>query len=332
LADTIKILNDDDALTATLHKEQGADEEKKAYCSDHFDKTEDKITGLQNSISDKKSEASDAKENLATFEEEIAALKAGIASVDKMVTEATENRKAEAAAHQALVTSNTAAKELILFAKNRLNKFYNPKLYKAAPKRELSEDDRIYVSQGGDIPTAAPGGIANTGVTAFVQLSKDAPPSPPAVAAAYTKKSQESGGVIAMMDLLVQDLDKEVQVSAVEEKNGQAEYEATMADSADSRRDDSKALTNKEAAVADMKSFLEENAGEVKGLSRELMGAKEFSASLHAECDWLLKYFEARKTARSDEIESLANAKAVLSGADYSLVQRHSLARVQKIV
>merc|ERR1719262_1334913 len=32
---------------------------------------------------------------------------------------------------------DTSAKELLLFAKNRLNKFYNPKLYKAPPKRVL---------------------------------------------------------------------------------------------------------------------------------------------------------------------------------------------------
>merc|ERR1711935_1263174 len=106
---------------------------------------------------------------------------------------------------------NTAAKALILFAKNRLNQFYNPAMYKPPPKRELSEDDQIYVNQGGDIPTAAPGGIANTGIAAFVQISahKDAPPPPPATAAASTKKAEGSNGVIAMMDLLVQDLDKE---------------------------------------------------------------------------------------------------------------------------
>jgi len=327
-----KVISMIDGLVASLHKEQTDDDHKKEYCGHHFDQTEDKITGLQNAISDKEAEAVDARENLATYQDEVVALKAAIAALDKMVAEATENRKSEAAAHQALVTSNTAAKELILFAKNRLNKFYNPKLYKAPPKRQFSEGDQIYVNQGGDIPTAAPGGIANTGITALVQLRKDAPPPPPATAAAYTKKSQESGGVIAMMDLLVQDLDKEVQASTVEEKNALAEYEATMTDSANSRRDDSKALTDKEAAVAELKSFLEGNAEEAKGLSRELMGAKKYQASLHGECDWLLQYFEARKTARADEIESLGNAKAVLSGADYSLVQSRTMARVQKLV
>merc|ERR1719506_3427436 len=92
-------------------------------------------------------------------------------------------------------------------AKNRLAKFYSPKMYKAPPKRELSEEERITVNMGGTLaPTAAPGGIAGTGVTAafaqyqaeaqdesvgFLQVraasKKAAPPPPPATAGAYKK-------------------------------------------------------------------------------------------------------------------------------------------------
>jgi len=328
-----KVIKMVDNLVAALKTEQGDDDDKKEYCSAQFEKTKDKITGLKNAIEDGKTAAAEAKEGLDRLVEEIAALKAGITALDKSVTEATNNRQAESAAHKDLVTSNSAAKELILFAKNRLNKFYNPKLYKAPPKRQLSEGDQIYENNGGDIPTAAPGGIAGTGITAFVQMKgREAPPPPPATAAAYTKKSEESGGVIAMMDLLVKDLDKEIQVSDVEEKNSQEEYEQTIADSAEKRRGDSKALTDKEAAAADAKSFLEANAGEVKGLGKELMGATKYEASLHGECDWLLQNFDVRKQARTDEIDSLGRAKAVLSGADYSLVQSGSTARVRKFL
>merc|ERR1719316_2244276 len=73
--------------------------------------------------------------------------------------------KEESEDYTELMANDSAAKELIGFAKNRLNKFYNPKLYKAPPKRELSEEDSITVSMGGTLaPTAAPGGIAGTGI------------------------------------------------------------------------------------------------------------------------------------------------------------------------
>merc|ERR1719215_1918073 len=152
-----KIVKLIDNLVATLKAEQG-DDDKKEYCVAQFDTTEDKKKELERSISDLGTVIEESKETIATLGEEIAALKAGIVALDKQVSEATAQRKAEAAEHKDLMQSDSAAKELILFAKNRMNKFYNPKLYKAPPKRELSEGDQIYVNEGGDIPTEAPGG------------------------------------------------------------------------------------------------------------------------------------------------------------------------------
>jgi len=316
-----KIIKLIDEMVGVLGKEQGDDDDKKEYCDKQIDQTEDQKKELDLTISDLVKVIAESKEGIATLTEEIAALKSGIVKLDKQVEDATAQRQAESAEYKALVKSDTMAKELILFAKNRLNKFYNPKLYKPPPKRELSEGDQIYVNEGGDIPTEAPGGIANTGVGAFVQVSmrKEAPPPPPATAAAYTKKAEESNGVIAMMDLLVQDLDKELQVAGVEEKNAQKEYEETIADAAEKRRQDSKSLTDKEGAKADMEGALENSKGEKKATTRELMAVEKSLASLHGECDWLLKYYEVRKEARTGEIDSLKKAKAVLSGADYSL-------------
>jgi hypothetical protein len=319
-----KIVKLIDNLVVTLKAEQEDDDHKKEYCEIQFDSTDDKKKGLERSLSDLETAIADSKEGIATLAEEIKALKASIIALDKQVADATEQRKAEAAEYASFMKSDTAAKEVILFAKNRLNQFYNPSLYKPPPKRELSEGDQIYVNEGGDIPTAAPGGISNTGITAFVQVRsrKDAPPPPPATAAAYTKKSGESGGVIAMMDLLVKDLDEEMTIAETEEKNSQKEYEETIADAAVKRRQDSKSLTDKEGAKADLETSLEKHAADRKSTAKELMGTTRYIASLHAECDWLMKYYSVRKQARADEVDSLVKAKAVLAGADYSLLQR----------
>merc|ERR1719218_379950 len=84
-----------------------------------------------------------------------------------MVAEATEQRKAENAYFTELMAQDSAAKDLIGVAKNKLNKFYNPKLYVPPPKQELSAEDQIVVNMGGTAPpTPAPGGIAGTGVFA----------------------------------------------------------------------------------------------------------------------------------------------------------------------
>jgi len=328
-----KVVSMIDSLIATLNTEQEDDAHKKESCEAQFDHADDSRKALQNAISDLSTVIEEAKEGLATLSAEIAALKAGIAALDKQVAEATEQRHSETAAHKEFISSNAAATELILFAKNRLQKFYDPRLYKAAPKRVLSEGDQIYVNEGGDIPTAAPGGIANTGIQAFVQLSetRGAPAPPPPVAAEY-RKHGGSAGVISMMDLLVSDLNKQNTEAKTEEANAQQEYQSTMAESADKRRQDSKALVDREAAHADLASDLQEAQAEKKATAKELMGTLKHIAALKADCDWLLQYFDVRKQARADEIESLQQAKAVLSGADYSLVQQRDVARTRKFL
>merc|ERR1719480_20626 len=121
----------------------------------------------------------DATESISTLSSEIEALEDGIKKLDKSVAEATESRKEEHDDYVETLAANNAAKDLLKFAQNRLNKFYNPKLYKAPPKRELSEEDAITVSMGGTLaPTAAPGGIAGTGI-AVVQVHSSSDVAPP---------------------------------------------------------------------------------------------------------------------------------------------------------
>merc|ERR1719190_321197 len=177
-------------------------------------------------------------------------------------------------------------------------------------------------------PTEAPGGIAGTGVTVLAQVSahvqsKVAPPPPPETFGAYSKK-EESGGVMKLMGMLIADLDKEMTEATAEEKDAQADYEAMMKSSAEKRAADSKALTEKESMKASLEEDLEAHNEAKAAASKELTATLMYIQSLHAECDWLLKYFDVRQEARASEIDALGKAKAVLSGADYSLAQSSS--------
>ena len=51
-------------------------------------------------------------------------------ALDKSVAEVTDQRREENSDYKTLMVNNQSAKELLEFAKNRLNKFYSPKLYK----------------------------------------------------------------------------------------------------------------------------------------------------------------------------------------------------------
>jgi predicted nucleic acid-binding Zn-ribbon protein len=315
-----KIIKMIDDLVADLYKEQTTDDDKKQYCLAEFDKADDKKKGLEWDISDLEKAIADLKESIATLTSEIEALTDGIKKLDKSVAEATETRKEEHEDYVSTLAANSAAKDLLDFAKNRLNKFYNPKLYKAPPKRVLSEEDSIVVNMGGTLaPTAAPGGIAGTGIA--LSQAGVAPPPPPAANLAYKKSGGESNGVIAMIDLLIADLDKDNQMMEVEEKDAQKEYEEFMADSSAKRASDSKSITEKESAKADAETDLQTDEDNKKEKTIQAMENAKYIGGLHQECDWLLQYYDVRKSARTGEIEALGKAKDVLSGADYSLVQ-----------
>merc|ERR1719325_357888 len=285
---------------------------------------------LEHAVADLETAIENAKEAIAKLAEEIDALKAGIKELDKMVTESTEQRKEENEDFKSLMASDTAAKELMKFAKNRLNKFYNPKLYKAPPKAELSREDRIVENMSGTAaPTEAPGGIAGIGIAVLAEVSSHdqgqvAPPPPPESFGPYSKKSEDSMGVMAMRDLLIADLDKEMTEAETEEKDAQMDYEKAMKDSAVKRTKDSKLLGEKESTKADLEADLETHTEDKASTAKELMATLQYIQSLHNECDWLLKYFDVRKEARASEIDALGKAKAVLAGADYSLLQTKS--------
>merc|ERR1719245_1993346 len=102
-----------------------------------------------------------------------------------------------------------------------------------------------------------------------------------------------------------------------------------MTDSAEKRAQDSKTLAEKAETKAATEVALDEHQDAEKAATKEHMATLEYDAMLHADCDWLLKYFDVRKEARNGEIDSLANAKAVLNGADYSLLQRGRIHRLR---
>jgi hypothetical protein len=289
-----KVIGMIDDLVSELKTEQQDDENKKEYCAAQLDQADDKKKGLQKQVSDLETAIAESKEGIATTKEEIDALGDGIRALDKAVAEATEQRKDENEDFKTLMASDAAAKELINFAKNRLNKFYNPKLYKPPALAQ------VHLHQ------------------------QDAPPPPPESIQAYKKSGEESNGIIAMMDALVADLDKEMTEAEVTEKDAQGDYEQMMKDSAAKRAEDSKSLTDKEAALADLQAGLQSQTDGKASAESELQATNQYIHSLHLECDWLLKYFDMRKEARTNEIDALEKAKAVLSGADFSLVQTNT--------
>merc|ERR1719271_1017389 len=319
-----KVIKMMDDMVVPLKEEQKDDEAQKKWCETEFETSEDKEVELKHKLEGLTASIEEMTEGIKSLTEEIKALEDGIVALDKSVAEATETRKAEHEEFVPVSAQNNAAIQLLGVAENRLNKFYNPAAYKPPQRRELTEEERIYVQSGGADPrdaeeaAAAQTGIAGTGVTVF-QQGGVAPPPPPATAGAYKKKS--AGGPTALIQKLSNELKMEIQANEIDEKNAQEDYEELMAESASKRAADSKTITEKESQKAGLEGDLEQATKDHKAASAEKMALGEYVAQLHGNCDFLLKNFDLRREARSNEIDAMQKAKAVLGGADYSFVQ-----------
>jgi len=297
-------------MVKVLADEQKGDDTKKEYCATEFDQADDKKKGLEKTISDQEMAAASAQDGINTLTEELHALGEGIAKLDKSVADASEQRKQEHADHTELMSLDTQAKDILGVARNRLNKFYFPKQYIAPKKKELTREEAVYQTVVEPVPAPA-----------FMQ--NGVKPPPPPETGTYGAKSQESTGVITMIDMIIADLDKEMQESTVSEKDAQKDYETMLASAKEKRAADSKSASSKESEKADLEEELQSHKDAKSASTKELMATSEYISGLHAECDWLVENYDARKGARAGEVESLKNAKAVLAGADYSLVQLH---------
>merc|ERR1719324_541303 len=322
-----------DGMVTVLSKEQEDDDAQKSFCSAELEKSASEKADTEEKLASLAASLEDMSATSATLSEEIAALQKEIVALDKAVAEATEQRKSEHAAFVQAQAENQAATALVEKAKNRLFKVYRPGLYKEEARRELTEEERILVNSGQPDPRDAEepfmnaggrGGIQNTGIVSpiFVQVrvaSNDAvvPPPPPETFGAYQKKEGKSNGVIALMDMMIEDLKTDHTEAKHAEETAQKDYETLMATSQESREKMAASITGKESSSAEWTEKIENAKTDSASTTEALGKLAELIAGLHADCDFLVANYDSRKEARTNEIEGLKNAKAVLSGASF---------------
>merc|ERR1719321_2189041 len=123
---------------------------------------------------------------------------------------------------------------------------------------------------------------------------------------------------MGLMDMLLKELKDEITEAEHEEETAQKDYEELMSDSQASRADKADSITAKSASKADLDVKIESTKEKKQSQETELMNTEQYISTLHGECDFIVANFDLRKAARSNEVESLKNAKSVLSGADFA--------------
>eukprot|EP00747_Dinoflagellata_sp_TGD_P136770 gnl/TRDRNA2_/TRDRNA2_175597_c0_seq3.p1 gnl/TRDRNA2_/TRDRNA2_175597_c0~~gnl/TRDRNA2_/TRDRNA2_175597_c0_seq3.p1 ORF type:complete len:370 (-),score=152.81 gnl/TRDRNA2_/TRDRNA2_175597_c0_seq3:99-1145(-) len=264
-----------DDMVKELKTEQQEEVEFKAYCEAEFDKNEKETFTKNKEKEDLEGKMDQLGKTIKQLTKEIADAKKQIADTEVAIKKASETREAENAEYQTVVADQRATQTILKKAVKKLESFYK----KAAAAAALVQQ------------------------------------TPPGGGLAPVKKNAGAGPVMGMIEDIIED-SKEIEAEAVSgEKQAQADYEKFVKDS--------------NALIADLSSTVEEKTKGLAAANLELEGASDDHGSvsdelealagvkqdLHGECDFVLKNFEVRQKARLQEMEAIAEAKQILSGA-----------------
>jgi len=141
--------------------------------------------------------------------------------------------------------------------------------------------------------------------------------SQPAGFEAYTK-SAASGGVIDLLEQIIADA-KKVEAEVIRsEQDSQKAYEDMVKDTVGSVETKSREIVNKSELKARAEGDLVALRESKETVLAELEDLSNYNIELHQSCDFVMKNFELRQTARDEELQTLKQAKAILSGAKFA--------------
>jgi len=137
----------------------------------------------------------------------------------------------------------------------------------------------------------------------------------PETASSYEKKSGTATGVLGMLDTIRQDLTVEQKGLEMEEKKSLEDYESNMADQKESKEAKEKDIVAKEGAMSRIAEEIQVEKTGLAASTDEMTALQDKMKALHDSCDFLLANFDIRKKARASEIEGLQKSTAILNGA-----------------
>jgi hypothetical protein len=266
-----------DKMVADLKSEQTEEVSFKANCETEFNTNEKTTFTKKDEKGDLEAKIESLSKLLATLQEEIAAAKQNIADSEVAIKKASETREKENAEFQTTVADQRATQAILDKALVRMKAFYDKK-----------------------------------SAALIAASSKQEPP----VKFGKLKSNAGSSGVMGLLSQIIEDSAKLEKEAVAGESEAQATYESFVKESNAVIAQLTTAVTAKSKAISSSEVELEQAKADLNSTDEEIASLEQFKADLHQQCDFVMKNFDVRQAARSQEIEAIQRAKSILSGAD----------------
>jgi hypothetical protein len=280
-----------DEMLVTLQEEGAADLAKKQQCLDEYQSITSKVKDLNWKIKNNKAKIQKLEELIALRTKEKEETIKKIDETNAYMADITAERKEENQAYLEAKKDDEDAIALLEKAKAALRKYYKKSDIKLGPVQGsvklLQEDPEFAISED---------------------------QAPDATFSHKGSRKLESKDIVSLMTYIIEDLQDELAEEKEIEAKAQAEYEAEMAAAQKLVDDLTAKKVHLEETIAKRKEDKEEETQDMKENTRDRDSEVDYKAKIKPDCDWILKAFDERATARAAEMSGLTQAKEYLAG------------------
>jgi len=315
-----KVVKKIDELVKMKAKEETEDLEKKQKCevdlSDTAAKARKAALDMDTATEDinrANAKAAELKGEIEEQEEKKTSLEGQVKDITKMRQRQNEDFKADKIADEKAVALIESAIDII-------------KDWKNAKKSALISQHKMTVMAGALHEVVKPQAAflqvhSDTNqAPQFVVDAGDAPPPPPPTwdtGAEYGGAKGEQSGIVSIMEMVKEDVKKDISAAEDEEAQSVKDFDKEKADlEAEIKATDTTIDAYKKDKAGQEKTAVDRTTA--RGTSKgELDGHVELYQSYKPGCDFLLVNFDTRTKARQIEVDGLQKAKAILQGGDF---------------
>merc|ERR1719456_601009 len=275
-----------DDMIAMLHKEQEDDFHHRDWCENENGASDHKIENLEydmESLSNKIERLTNKKNSLV---DSINKTDMSIDEIEQSISTALADRNESHVAFMTAMKDDSDAMELLSQAIEVLASMYPKGLIQMKAARRSGEEPN---------PDNEPEKFAGD----------------------YEGKQAQGTGIVSILEMIKEDIEKEMGKASEEEAAAQKEYETLKSESVESIN----ALNKKKATLQQDEAATDKEIADTEAVhfdtESERNATQSYIQDLKGSCDWVTSTFDTRKEQRDSEIAGLQDAKGILGGAGY---------------
>jgi chromosome segregation ATPase len=314
------IIDKIDELVKIINSEEASDLKKKETCEEERAINTRKAIELSREIDEFSDTISRLVSEVEKLDEQIKENEEAIEVLKQQMAEATEQRKEENEVYKKEKADDKLAAETVQSAYDVLEKFYKENGLMSLVQSKQPEITPVVVEAG-----------------------KAPPPPPTTWDAPYGGKTDEGVGILAILSMIKEDIERDMAKCDAEEKEAVATYDSLMTKLNKEKGEREQDITDMEGEKAG--KLGEKNQAELDRKTKKggLDTVLALIADLEPGCNYYTVLFNVRVKNRQIEVDGLLKAKAILQGAKFdapdpdrelkvgdALLQQEKLAAVRK--